>query len=230
MGDTNVGGLVGRNFQGTVSNSYATGSVTGTGGNVGGLVGYNYQSTVSGSYATGAVTGDGNVGGLVGRNFEGTVSNSYATGAVTGSSDVGGLVGFNNGTITASYYSATTGQIDTGKGEGKATADLLAPTSYTGIYATWDDGPDATAGNEDDTDYWDFGTNLQYPVLKIDVDGERHQVSQLIFVHRDPCVLGKRAILLVFLSYDWMGNRAGVPEDAIYELTYSMGCLYRVFY
>ena len=165
-GNDYVGGLVGSNWVSTVSNSYATGSVTGDEG-VGGLVGYNYhQSKVSNSYATGAVKGNSDVGGLVGDNG-GTVSNSYATGAVTGNEDVGGLVGSNyitaiRGTITASYYNRqTTGQNDTGKGEPKTTAELLTPTGYTGIYATWDD----------DTDYWDFGTNGQYPVLKIDVNG-----------------------------------------------------------
>jgi len=35
-------------------NSYVTGSVSGTGNRVGGLVGYNYGGTVSNSYATAA--------------------------------------------------------------------------------------------------------------------------------------------------------------------------------
>ena len=160
-GDRGIGGLVGDN-DGTILSSYATGSVVGR-VVVGGLVGDN-ESDISGSYATGSVTGDDYVGGLVGVNYHtGTVSGSYATGAVTGDDYVGGLVGYNvSGTVTASYYNRqTTGQNDTGKGESKTTAELLTPTGYTGIYATWGD----------DTDYWDFGTNGQYPVLKIDVDG-----------------------------------------------------------
>ena len=171
--EDSVGGLVGQNYQGKVSNSYATGSVTGTRDHLGGLVGDSYRGTVSGSYATGSVTGDDNLGGLVGRNYQGTVSNSYATGSVTGNDDLGGLVGFSStGTVTASYYNTeTTGQNDIGKGEGKTTADLLTPTDYTGIYQAWDDGLDGIANNTDDTDYWDFGTNDQYPVLKLDVDG-----------------------------------------------------------
>ncbi|WP_321431013.1 PGF-pre-PGF domain-containing protein [uncultured Methanolobus sp.] len=102
-----VGGLVGRN-NGAVSNSYATGNVTGS-LNVGGLVGFNVGtvSTVSNSYATGNVTGSSNVGGLVGYNNGGTVSNSFATGTVSGSSEsVGGLVGLTNvDTVINSYYS-----------------------------------------------------------------------------------------------------------------------------
>ena len=104
-----VGGLVGRN-NGAVSNSYATGNVTGS-LNVGGLVGFNVGivSTVSNSYATGTVTGESIVGGLVGYNNGGTVSNSFATGTVSGSDEfVGGLVGFTNvDTVINSYYSST---------------------------------------------------------------------------------------------------------------------------
>jgi hypothetical protein len=71
-----VGALVAVN-NGTVSNSYFTGSVSGVffGSNVGGLVGVN-NGTVGNSYTTGSVSGRSSVGGLVGDN-EGTVSNSY---------------------------------------------------------------------------------------------------------------------------------------------------------
>ena len=187
-----IGGLVGTNYQGTVSDSYATGAVTGT-QYVGGLVGYN-PGDISNSYATGAVTGDDSIGGLVGENSNpGNISNSYATGAVTGTNHVGGLGGYSQGgtvsntyatgrvmgtvtgseervgglwggklntTITASYYNRqTTGKSDSGRGVAKTTVELLAPTSSTGIYGAWN-GAD-----------WNFGTNLQYPVLKIDVNG-----------------------------------------------------------
>ncbi|WP_129582739.1 PKD domain-containing protein, partial [Methanolobus psychrotolerans] len=102
-----VGGLVGWNDHGTVSNSYATGNVIGSSDWVSGLVGYN-TGTVTNSFATGSATGDDYVGGLVGENWLGTVTNSFATGTVTGSSSVGGLVGVNNGgTVTNSYYSST---------------------------------------------------------------------------------------------------------------------------
>ena len=168
VGDLQVGSLVGEN-RGDISNSYATGAVTGD-TFVGGLVGTNGKGdddeigTVSDSYATGAVTATTNnsrVGGLVGVNFRGSkISNSYATGVVTGRNFRGGLVGGNSGAITASYYNRqTTGQSDN-RGTPKTTAELLAPTGYAGIYGAWDDH----------ADHWDFGTNLQYPVLKIDVN------------------------------------------------------------
>jgi len=93
-GRGNVGGLVGEN-DGTVSNSYSTGNVTGKLG-VGGLVAYNHGGTVSNSYSTGNVTGYEYVGGLVGWN-DGAVSNSYSSANVTGNRRVGGLVGENVG-------------------------------------------------------------------------------------------------------------------------------------
>jgi filamentous hemagglutinin family protein len=104
-GGDNIGGLVGQNTNATISNSYATGDVSG-GGLVGGLVGSNSSGgTISNSYATGDVSGGGLVGGLVGSNDGGTISNSYATGDVSGGGYVGGLVGSNSsgGTISNSY-------------------------------------------------------------------------------------------------------------------------------
>ncbi len=98
---TYVGGLVGRNYNGTVDNSYSTGSVIGENHNsIGGLVGSN-DGTVSNSYSTCSVSGQGrsgSVGGLVGGNGR-TVSNSYhSTGSVIGATYVGGLVGGTGGT------------------------------------------------------------------------------------------------------------------------------------
>jgi Immunoglobulin I-set domain/M26 IgA1-specific Metallo-endopeptidase N-terminal region len=80
-----VGGLVGRN-SGTISNSYTTGSVTGTAGNTNGLNGIA-------------------VGGVAGWNF-GTITQSYSAASVgspgTGA-DLGGISGGNDGIISFSY-------------------------------------------------------------------------------------------------------------------------------
>ena len=102
-----VGGLVGGNeIGGEITNSYATGVVSGVGDNFGGLAGLN-SGVVAASYATGSVSGKGfgNVGGLVGTNeIEGKITNSYATGGVTGQGDnFGGLAGVNSGVVAASY-------------------------------------------------------------------------------------------------------------------------------
>jgi len=104
-GCLSVGGLVGAN-EGTVSNSYSTGSLTGN-DFIGGLLGVNsFGGTVSNSYSTGNVTGNECVGGLVGYNrLWSTVSNSYSSGNVTGHYSVGGLVGFlHEGIVSNSYY------------------------------------------------------------------------------------------------------------------------------
>ena len=111
-GHATVGGLVGLNYYGTISNVYATGNMRSTSynGETGDLVGYNYYGTISNAYATGNVNGTGGTGttktgGLVGSNYYGTISNAYATGNVTGSalSEVGGLVGYNSGSISNAY-------------------------------------------------------------------------------------------------------------------------------
>ena len=84
--------------------------------NVGGLVGKNYNGNISNSYSTGNVSGDIRVGGLVGENY-GTVSNSYSTGNVTGESDyVGGLVGYNDESVSDSYWDTETSNQSTSAG------------------------------------------------------------------------------------------------------------------
>ena len=125
-GFESVGGLVGWNEEGTVSDSYLTGSVTGETW-VGGLVGGN-NGTITNSYTTGIVAGSMGVGGLngwggyghppsipggqymgglVGANF-GVVSNSYSESYVIGNEFVGGLVGVNYyGSVTDSYSVAS---------------------------------------------------------------------------------------------------------------------------
>ena len=114
IGQDYVGGLAGRSYEGTVSDSYSTGSVTGN-VHVGGLVGEN-NGIVSNSYFTGSVTGHNRVGGLVGRIYDGTVSNSYFTGSVTGNDMVGGLVGDNcKGTVSDSNSTSyVTGNVHVG--------------------------------------------------------------------------------------------------------------------
>jgi filamentous hemagglutinin family protein len=119
-GQGGVGGLVGLNSGGTVSNAYSTATITGGSGyDIGGLVGYNKFGTVVGSYATGNVTGNltgsSRTGGLVGANF-GTITGSHATGTVRGWREVGGLAGGQGGDVSNSY--ATGPVIGTGNDVG----------------------------------------------------------------------------------------------------------------
>ena len=105
QGRREVGGLVGYSHHGTITNSHATGAVTGTSSYVGGLVGASVDSNITNSYAMGSVEGRSVwVGGLVGENWDSSITNSYATGSVKGNMEVGGLTGANyRGTITNSY-------------------------------------------------------------------------------------------------------------------------------
>ena len=191
-----AGSLVGINNSGTISASYATGSVTGSVNSwslakVGGLVGENH-SAISASYATGLVTGTSYGGGLVGLNGghssrpKAIIISSYATGAVKGTgSNVGGLVGSDGsgpyrGTATNSYWdTGTTGQSISAAGTGKTTRELQSPTGYTGIYATWNMNLDGVAGNDAP---WDFGVNGQYPALKYGGLDPFHQRSASLSV------------------------------------------------
>ena len=121
-GERYVGGIAGGTGAPTISNSSASGSVTGLAGGegyIGGLVGGG-SATITDSHAdvtvTGA-TGNANIGGLLGYGDSSvTISNSYSTGYVNGADNVGGLVGYNNGgTITNSYATgAVTGDVKVG--------------------------------------------------------------------------------------------------------------------
>ena len=107
-GHDDVGGLVGFNDGGTISNSDVSGSISG-GHQVGGLAGNNQSGgSIENSQASGTVLGYRNAGGLVGANYD-TISDSHATAAVTSEfpstiEQAGGLVGLNErGTISNSY-------------------------------------------------------------------------------------------------------------------------------
>ena len=107
-GNSDVGGLVGRNNDGNISKSYATGTATGV-ERIGGLVGLNSGGEISKSYATGTATGVERIGGLVGWNSgSGEISKSYSAGDVEGTEErSGGLVGDNSGTSDISNSNST---------------------------------------------------------------------------------------------------------------------------
>ncbi|MFT5813408.1 MAG: filamentous hemagglutinin family protein [Psychroserpens sp.] len=96
-------GLFGWNASGTIKNVGITNvSITGK-GFIGGLVGRSTGNiSISNSYATGVVSGDFDVGGLVGYKNGADIITSYATADVSGGGDrFGGLVGhMHTGDIT----------------------------------------------------------------------------------------------------------------------------------
>jgi hypothetical protein len=182
-GNYDVGGLVGENYSGFITSCYAANSVSG-GADIGGLVGWNYGSsaTISNCYATGSVTGTGiRHGGLVGDNLSGSINSCYATGSVSGTGDsVGGLVGedSSSGLISACFWDTQTSGLTIGVGSGsttgvtgKTTAQMQTLSTFTNvgwrvIYGT------ATLGEWilPDGDYpklaWEFYTPFTIPNLK----------------------------------------------------------------
>ena len=156
-GNWGVGGLVGFNTEGTITNSYVIGSVRGD-DSVGGLVGDNY-GPITNSYTNVEMSGNNYVGGIVGCNFSGgIVTNSYTVPRINRSlSYSGGLLGYDSSRSLPvnSYWDKDVSGISSGNyGVGLPTEALQSPTTSTGIYSRWSIRD------------WDFGTREQYPALK----------------------------------------------------------------
>ncbi len=164
-GNNRVGTIIGSNFNGTLSNLYASGYVRGS-NEVGGLIGLN-GGLVKNSYTTVEVTGGTIIGGLVGHNyFEsftpiryiiGRVIKSYSTGNVCGDSQVGGLVGENHGGVSNSYWDmVTSGQYYSDGG-----------TVLQSVEMTGDSAKENMTGFdfENTWDVYDDGTHVSYPYL-----------------------------------------------------------------
>ena len=162
-----IGGLVGES-QGRIKASYAIGDVSSPRGQfVGGFLGHGVAGSVSNSYATGAVTGRRYVGGFVGSAQTG-VAYSYSTGRVSGDHDFGGFGGslnrYYNTSSNNCYWDTTTSGIKTGGREGF----VGMPTDELQRL----DSPDGW-----NSDWWDFGTDTDYPVLQagnLSPDDQRH--------------------------------------------------------
>jgi hypothetical protein len=176
-----LGGLVGCSCGGTLSNSHATGKVSG-GYYDGGLAGYNRSAVITNSHASGEVSAQYTAGGLVGYNDASEVTSNieqtFATGLVSGSHRVGGLVGYNQyGEILNSYAEGKT----SGNGSGAvvggfvgwndayAQFSAVVSSSYsTGLVKATNGIPvggfmgrdDALAGDTTNC-YWDQQTSKQ---------------------------------------------------------------------
>ena len=113
--DSNYQGLFGKS-RGEIRN-VGLENVNVSGNNyVGGLVGYNLLGEISDCYVTGTVTGKNYVGGLIGDNNGGKIYNSFSKGSISGESDIGGIVGWNSGSIINTYSTAKiTGDYSTGE-------------------------------------------------------------------------------------------------------------------
>ncbi len=212
VGEDNVGALVGYNNGGTITNSYATGSVTSTGDygdNIGGLVGRNGNGTITSSYAKGSVSvsgyDSGHVGGLVGYN-NGTITKSYAeTGAITMSGDIGdyagGLVGYNDGgNISDSHATGTVDATCENDDDGESIGGLVGYNNggrITNSYAT---------GNVKGSDYvgglvgYNFGGTITDSYATSNVTGTGDDVGGLVGNVGD--LLGRNYAFITNSFYD----------------------------
>ncbi|MGF6607849.1 filamentous hemagglutinin family protein [Paraburkholderia sp. WSM4175] len=122
-----------------------------SGGLVGGLVGYNNASTITQSYATGTVSSpiQGYVGALVGANMFSTIEQSFATGRVQVPGGGAGIAAYNDappGTIASDVFwdRQTTGATvavlvlangaQAGSAQGLTTAQMSMPSSFGPTY------------------------------------------------------------------------------------------------
>ena len=155
---SNVGGVVGLQFGGSITGCSSSAPVKGS-QRVGGVAGAtNYGATLTACYSTGNVTLESNgsdnysAGGVVGTNQgSSTLTNCYATGNVSGTGSgtgpiyVGGVVGFNPGTVTCCYHA--TGIIYGPEG---TTGGVAGRNSGTVTKCYWTSNPDRGIG-EDET-------------------------------------------------------------------------------
>jgi hypothetical protein len=139
-----LGGLCGINT-GSISNCYTTGSVTG--GDYSERLGGlcgGNSGTIRECYATATVMGGAWVGGLVGENDE-RITNCYATGNVSGGYRLGGLVGHNWGSISNSFWDVeSSGLAVSTGGFGRTTAQMQTSGTFVG----WGNGIWAIAQGE----------------------------------------------------------------------------------
>ena len=96
IGNSNVGGIMGRCFDGIISDCSFEGIVDGV-ANIGGIVGFNYRTDITKSYVNCTVgnTGSEYCGGLCGYNFAADINYCKSSGSVIGSMYIGGFCGFN---------------------------------------------------------------------------------------------------------------------------------------
>jgi len=124
-GGSYQGALAGTLQNGTLLDSFATGSISASGQDIGGLVGDLSSATVVSSYFAGTVSGDTAAGGLVGYESEDAVQSSFTSSDVTVTT-LGGPIAFNGSTTTESSYDSSRSCIGCTNTDGAA----CSPTSY----------------------------------------------------------------------------------------------------
>ena len=160
VGQTNWGG------QQSIEDSYATGSVTyaGSNGSLGGLAVY-FNGSISRSYATGTVNGPSSTAAGLTRTAA-SVSNSFSTGVVTGQagSNSAGLISAKN-VLTNSYWLKPSGSpyscfaTNSNTGSAATCTDVTDSSFFSqaggSLFSTWDF-----------TTVWTFPAGGGLPILR----------------------------------------------------------------
>lgn len=104
-GNTYLGGIAGRNYQGLISRSYSKGEIKGE-ARIGGIAGHNIgNATIMECYATVNLEGVDKIGGVVGYSYQdGNIVSSYATGSMDGKTMVGVILGGEAGSKVLNTY------------------------------------------------------------------------------------------------------------------------------
>jgi uncharacterized repeat protein (TIGR02543 family) len=102
------GGIIGATSgNSSITNSYVTGSVSGSVGWVGGIVGAIASGgSITNSYSAVNVSGGTNAGGITGSAISIIITNSYSTGNISGTQHVGSIVGQIGGNGTTANNAA----------------------------------------------------------------------------------------------------------------------------
>ena len=201
-GTGNALGTLAGALAGEISASYSEGgTVTVFGATFGGgLIGsLSTSGRIRASYSSGiTLTGGGTsgVGGLTGSAVGGSIIASYAANTIGSAGVRGGFVGVTqqNPSVTASYCDSTATNINcisTGSISGsltqQTTANLSAPTSYTGIYANWNIDLD---GDHFPDNPWRFGASDQRPTINppsrriVDYDRDNDRLIDVSTLHQ----------------------------------------------
>jgi hypothetical protein len=138
----------------TISESYASGTVHGSGSQVGGLVGsIRYNGQILDSYTTGDVVGVADVGGIAGVvNNSVSITNVASTGDIQATEIVGGIVGTYNSTETLTNVSSFGSVTASDHGAGGLVGVLWSGniSGYRALATVVDTDPDDN-GNLSDT-------------------------------------------------------------------------------
>jgi filamentous haemagglutinin family N-terminal domain len=214
-----AGGLVGSMTSGAaITNSYATGDVSGY-TDVGGLVGAaSFGSLILESYATGEVTGAHNIGGLVGDAIDVSIIQSHATGDVSSYAQVGGLLGWGTRVVISQSYAA--GNVSaTGGLVGGLVGVAQDNSTVTDSYATGTIAGDGYVGGLIGHAYAGVSINKSYATGTV---SGTDNVGGLLGVAEDISISHSYAEGSV-TGFDYVGGLLGVAENTSISHSYAKG-------